>query len=49
LVNPADDFIADIVDSKKKFKHLEDLTTSDIMIPLDKNTSLPPIRQPIQS
>ena len=36
LVNPANDFIADIVDSKKKFKHLEDLTTSDIMIPLDK-------------
>jgi osmoprotectant transport system ATP-binding protein len=36
LVNPADDFIADIVDSKKKFKHLENLATSDIMISLDK-------------
>ncbi len=36
LINPADDFIADIVDSKKKFKHLENLTTSDIMISLDK-------------
>jgi len=40
LVNPANDFIADIVDSKKKFKHLENLTTSDIMIPLDKKILL---------
>jgi len=36
LVNPADDFIAEIVESNKKFKHLEDLMTSDIMIFLDR-------------
>jgi len=36
LVNPADDFIADIVESNKKFKHLDNLTTSDIMLSLEK-------------
>ena len=34
LVNPANDFISDIVDSKKKFRHLDNLTVQDIMLPL---------------
>lgn len=35
LVNPANDFIADIVDSNKKFRHLDNLTTQDMMLPLE--------------
>ncbi len=36
LVNPANDFIADIVDSNKKFRHMDNLTTKDTMLPLEK-------------
>jgi len=36
LVNPANDFIADIVDSNKKFRHLDNLATKDTMLPLEK-------------
>jgi osmoprotectant transport system ATP-binding protein len=36
LVNPADDFISDIVDSKQKFRHLDNLTVQDIMLPLEE-------------
>lgn len=36
LVNPANDFIADIVDSKQKFRHLDNLTALDIMKPIEK-------------
>ncbi len=36
LVNPANDFIADIVDSKKKFRHLDNLTVQDLMLPLEE-------------
>lgn len=36
LVNPANDFISDIVDSKRKFKHLDNLTVQDIMLPLEE-------------
>jgi len=36
LVNPANDFIADIVDSNKKFRHLDNLTVQDIMLPLEE-------------
>jgi osmoprotectant transport system ATP-binding protein len=36
LVNPANDFISDIVESEKKFRHLDNLTIKDIMLPLDE-------------
>ncbi len=36
LVNPVNDFISDIVESEKKFRHLDNLTIKDIMLPLEK-------------
>ncbi len=36
LVNPANDFISDIVDSKQKFRHLDNLTVQDMMLPLEE-------------
>lgn len=36
LVNPANDFISDIVESEKKFRHLDNLTIKDIMLPLEE-------------
>jgi osmoprotectant transport system ATP-binding protein len=36
LVNPANDFISDIVESEKKFRHLDNLTIRDIMLPLNE-------------
>jgi osmoprotectant transport system ATP-binding protein len=41
LVNPANDFIADIVDSNKKFRHLDNLTVKDTMLPLEKKYIFP--------
>lgn len=36
LVNPANDFISDIVESEKKFRHLDNLTIKDIMLQLEE-------------
>lgn len=36
LVHPANDFISDIVGSKQKFRHLDNLTVQDIMLPLEE-------------
>ncbi|MCC7573276.1 MAG: ABC transporter ATP-binding protein [Candidatus Methanofastidiosum sp.] len=36
ILNPANDFVSEIVDSDKKFKHVDNLRVKDIMDPIDK-------------
>jgi osmoprotectant transport system ATP-binding protein len=40
LLQPADDFVVDMIDAKKKYKHIDSLSVKDMMIPLGEKYML---------